>query len=103
MGISIGFSRCDYDPPAVTSSTPNPNPRNFTIKNKVQVNGKWVVKVNYHDCTNYEGDKIMVFEDEPTGSFIDPHFCDSKEHASPIARFEPTDRGWTMALKFCNL
>ena len=32
---------------------------------------------------------------------IDPHFSDNKKYHSPIARFEPTDRGWEMALTLC--
>jgi len=103
MGISIGMSSCSYyDTPAATKSLPNPDPRNFSVDAMVSVNSKWILKVTYHDCTNYEGAKIMVFEKKPPIDVIDPHFCDSKDHISPIARFEPTDRGWKMAVQFCN-
>lgn len=30
---------------------------------------------------------------------IDPHFLDDKRFISPIARFNPTEEGWQMALK----
>ena len=34
---------------------------------------------------------------------IDPHFSESKKYYSPIARFEPTMRGWGMAMKFMEM
>ena len=30
---------------------------------------------------------------------VDPHFSDNAKFYSPIARFEPTEKGWEMALK----
>ena len=72
--------------------------------------GKYLVlKVRYPDCTNYEGVKIMVYEDtniieiqKVNKGTIDPHFGVNPDFISPIARFEPTDRGWEMAIKFCK-
>ena len=44
--------------------------------------------------------KIMVYEcelgDLLRQKSIDPHFSDNKNFYSPIARFEPTIRGWEM-------
>jgi len=83
---------------------PNPNPRNFKFK-KIEIMEEYALAwINYPDCTNYEGDKILVFEnmsltDMANMNRIDPHFCDG-EHPSPIARFEPTERGWDMAIAF---
>jgi len=63
--------------------------------------------INYPDCNNYEGNKILVFEGikyiklYEQGS-IDPHFSDNKKFHSPIARFEPTDKGWSMAVELCK-
>ncbi|AXQ68414.1 hypothetical protein HOT99_gp203 [Caulobacter phage CcrBL10] len=30
--------------------------------------------------------------------WLDPHFTDDRKVISPVARFEPTERGWIMAL-----
>jgi len=87
---------------------PNPNPRNFRIIKYGFYNDKYLVAmIHYPDCTNYEGNKIMVFEGiDPIQleklTFIDPHFCDGN-HLSPIARFEPTDRGWVLACKLVRV
>lgn len=83
---------------------PNPDPKNFKFK-RILVLGEYVlVWLNYPDCINYEGDKILVFqsmglEDVMNMEVVDPHFCDG-DHSSPVARFEPTDRGWKMAATF---
>ena len=55
-----------------------------------------------------KGKKILVFEnitmiDLVNQKLIDPHFFPAKsKYKSPIARFEPTDRGWNMAIEFCR-
>jgi hypothetical protein len=84
----------------------NPDPKNFTIVETDHWLGTRIIvaKINYPDCTNYEGDKILVFDDLSydelyTLQTIDPHFCD-KGHPSPIARFKPTKEGWKNALRF---
>lgn len=86
------------------SDYPNPNPKNFKFKKINEMTPYTIVWVNYPDCVNYEGDKIMVFEnmtveDIANAKVIDPHFCDG-DHISPIARFEPTAKGWEMARAF---
>ncbi len=87
---------------------PNPNPANFRIL-KIRAIGKYViVKVNYPDCTNFEGNKILVFHGKSKKEVaslksLDPHFCKSKKHLSPVARFRPTNRGWHEAVAFCAL
>jgi hypothetical protein len=85
----------------------NPDPRNFKILRTAVRLGYLVVEVQYPDCVNYEGRKILVYKgltgfEIRTQTFLDPHFCESSKHPSPIARFEPTDRGWDMAIKFIN-
>lgn len=86
-----------------------PNPKHFEIINYRMVGKYLVLKVRYPDCTNYEGVKIMVYEDtniieiqKVNKGAIDPHFGVNPDFISPIARFEPTDRGWEMAIKFCK-
>jgi hypothetical protein len=54
----------------------------------------------YPGCTTYEGRKILVFENSNLFELrvrdrIDPHF--SGKSFAPVARFEPTDRGWKLA------
>ncbi len=86
----------------------NPDPENFQIKNTFIVKGKCqVFLVDYPDCTNYEGRKIIVVGDSEEGEsymhgeidFLDPHFCENAEFPV-LARFEPTERGWNWAIKF---
>lgn len=79
----------------------NPNPENFSILRTRQVGKCVVVEAHYPDCQNFEGKKIMVFsnttEDEmKKRKKIDPHFQMS---SGPIARFEPTDVGWKLAVQ----
>ncbi|TXG80990.1 MAG: hypothetical protein E6R13_07190 [Spirochaetes bacterium] len=103
MGVTPKlFSSSSYDSPAI----PNPNPENFKIKRVTQLRNFVVAWIKYPDCTNYEGSKILVFKDYSILKLrkrksIDPHFSQSKKFKSPIARFEPTEEGWEMALKLC--
>ena len=83
---------------------PNPDPINFKILN-IYDEGYIAILIKYPDCTNYEGNKILVFDNTIkikniiNLKKIDPHFCDGG-HIPPIARFEPTERGWSMAIDF---
>ena len=84
----------------------NPDPELFVIK-MTEVIGRFViVEVCYLDCTNYEGNKILVFENVLVATIanlrvLDPHFC-TGAHPSPIARFVPTKQGLKYARKFCR-
>ena len=118
MGISIGFSSSSYDKVRYVdrevvktkivkvNPLPNPDPKNFKIIKFEEIEEYLIVKINYPDCKNYEGNKIMVYncsmDDLLKQGSIDPHFVENKEFLSPIARFEPTERGWTHAMLFCN-
>lgn len=82
---------------------PNPDPTNYKIVKHIYINNILLVMINYLDCTNYEGNKILLFENCTieqliAQKYIDPHFCDNDEFLSPIARYEPTERGWLMAM-----
>ena len=89
-------------------SSGNPNPNNFKIESAKEIYGYLILKINYPDCKNYEGNKILVFDkgvtliDLMNQKIIDPHFSNNTKYISPIARFEPTDRGWTMAIRFAE-
>ncbi len=87
---------------------PNPDPDNYKIIAVAERGDFMVTKINYPDCTNYEGNKILVFQgvkllDLINQKLIDPHFCSANpKYAFPIARFTPTDEGWQMALRFAE-
>jgi anaerobic ribonucleoside-triphosphate reductase len=118
MGLRIGMhssnSSCSSCQPSQTKyvdrivqvpvQVPNPDPNNFKVLD-IYDDGYIALLINYPDCTNYEGNKILVFDntikikDIINLKSIDPHFCDGG-HISPIARFEPTKRGWSMAIEF---
>ena len=109
MGAVKFFSSSSYDNKPttqivtveVTKPLPNPNPNNYKIIKHEQIGKYLIIEVKYLDCTNYEGYKIMLYEctydDILKQVSIDPHFSNNPEYFSPIARFEPTKRGWEMA------
>ena len=79
----------------------NPDPTRFTIIAVEQFGVFCICTVEYPDCTNYEGRKVLVFYDVTEEQLraqktLDPHFCDN-QHLSPVARFEPTERGLALA------
>lgn len=82
----------------------NPNPKRFEITKHLRRNGFTIVMVNYPDATNYNGDKILVFtqpiDEIKKWEMLDPHFFPNDK--SPVARFEPTDRGWEWAVRFAQ-
>lgn len=105
MGMIRILSSSSYDEP---QNLPNPVPVNYRIVRYLQLNNFLIVKIRYPDCTNYEGDKILVYKNtsikrlERQGS-IDPHFSDNPNMISPVARFVPTVDGWNMAVFFCGV
>lgn len=85
--------------------SPNPNPKRFTVLRVVQAERHLVALVHYPDCTSYEGRKVLVFADTRAGDLcaateLDPHFTDVAPAGAlvPVARFEPTERGWRLAM-----
>jgi hypothetical protein len=116
MGVGpFHYSASTYDKPEMVERVvekivekkvvlPNPNPERFKIISWHQ-NGKFLILyINYPDCTNYEGNKILLYkgcciEDLVGQGSVDPHFSNNKEKISPIARFVPTLEGWDMAVK----
>lgn len=81
----------------------NPDPYIFNVLRMCQVGNHLVVEIRYLNCTNYEGKKILLYDHLSPNQFmsfksVDPHFSDNTDYKSPIARFEPTDRGWRMAV-----
>lgn len=86
----------------------DPNPYRFEVVEKYTIaDGGVALEVIYPDCDNYDGHKVMVFDDQgqlleqiQDEQGIDPHFLEDKY--SPVARFEPTDKGWNLAKDFVH-
>lgn len=86
---------------------PDPRPTNYTIKDWKEIKNYLILLIKYNDCTNFEGEKVLVFKDCSYQNLldqklIDPHFSEDKSFHSPIARFEPTDEGVRNAVIFVN-
>ena len=102
---SSGRSSAWADNPVVGN---NPNPHNYNILSIEVVNNFTIMEVEYPDCKNYEGKKILVFEKHLNvlkllnQKMIDPHFSDNPSIIHPIARFIPTEYGLKMARVFCG-
>ena len=84
----------------------DPDPMNFKVMRTKRYGEYTMAHIRYPNCTNYEGNKVMVFYNIPIFTLkaltkLDPHFCEG-DCTSPIARFEPTGRGWAMARLFCK-
>lgn len=94
---------------AVTIRDPRlPDPRKYTLIKQCQTKSYLILHLRYDGCTNYEGQKILVFQgvtlsDLTKQGLIDPHFSENKKYHSPIARFEPSPDGWAMAFKLCSI
>ena len=100
--MSFDYSRTEKEIEIVG----NPNPCNFQIVQCESVGHFVAALVRYPECLNFEGQKILVFENVSVEMIksldsIDPHFCDS-DHPSPVARFVPTRKGWSYAIQFCK-
>lgn len=99
MGMSCMSSGSTNDG-YVAKSPIEPNPKNFKIVKSIGLGDYCLVKINYPNCTNYEGMKICLYN-YPLDKIaftksLDPHF--SKLGIAPFARFEPTDKGWKVGL-----
>ena len=98
-----------YDTKSKEPANPgNPDPKRFRIDKHARIGNYLILCVVYPDCRNFEGKKVMVFKDltiRQVENFesLDPHFSNSKDFASPIARFLPTMEGWHHARQFCKL
>jgi hypothetical protein len=101
------FSRY-ADTPDVVYVSQNPDPLHYKIKQSEVIGTFLLLWVNYPDCKNYEGNKILLFQGVTLAALkkqkaIDPHFSDSQKYHHPIARFVPTEEGWAMAQDIAKL
>lgn len=98
MGLSPFGRNCSSDP--LNPKAVAPDPSKWTLIEKAEFPNGFVLKVHYDGCTNYEGNKIMVYEGHWNADWnlwnLDPHFKEISTR-SPIARFRPTERGWDLA------
>ena len=111
MGFRWFSSSSKLDDPQQNQRIPcfdaNPDPDNYQIVRHEQIGDYLLVKILYPNCTNYEGNKILVFKGIDINALrkqrqIDPHFSDKGIYHHPIARFIPTDEGWRMARKLAQ-
>lgn len=98
-GSSSSQSYMSYVPPSEDSR--NPDPARFRFVKFEEVEGHLVVMLEYPNCTNYEGKKVLLFKDMTLNDLfarkeIDPHF--TAKESSMVARFAPTDEGWNLAV-----
>lgn len=81
----------------------DPNPMKFKLVREEHVGEYLIAEINYPDCKNYEGNKIVVYHNLMTlknYKELDPHFLE--KGVSPVARFEPTEKGWKNAVTFAK-
>lgn len=86
-----------YDNTQAPPTATQPDPKNYRILRERGYGDALVMEVYYPDCTNYEGKKILVFDDWRKLAAmmgLDPHF--TALHG-PFARVEPTEKGWEYA------
>lgn len=84
-----------------TSIIRDPSPTNWKVLKAHEENNWLIIRLKYEGCTNYEGEKILVYKNMTlikliNNKSIDPHFL--KHGISPTARFVPTHEGWNLAL-----
>lgn len=101
--VNVQMPTQDREPVVGVAMLQNPDPRNYVIARAESVGLHLVVEIIYPDCTNYEGRKVLLFENVTLVQLlrqkaIDPHFSKNQQMRSPMARFEPTERGWALAL-----
>jgi hypothetical protein len=89
----------------------DPRPNLFKIKEIKQI-GKFVLAVvNYPNCTEYNGDKILIYDfvsvaDVASQKLLDPHFIMPRSGVDkgvyPVARFVADWHGRMLAESFCK-
>jgi len=112
MGVIKLFSSSSYDNNSSKNNNdtflPNPNPNNYKVVRHLEIGKYLLIQIKYLDCTNYEGNKILLYKgctflQLMEQKSIDPHFTNNKKYHSPIARFRPTDNDWDNAIKYISI
>jgi hypothetical protein len=105
-GMSSSKTSATYEVKKVSKF--DPNPAKFEIIRRLARNENVALIVNYPNCTNYEGNKIMVYRGvDPSYLYgqkeLDPHFTEKENIIKPFARFEPTEQGWMKAVMLLDV
>lgn len=111
MGMNLfkGHSRScgcpPVDPSLYDSGVAPVSPKPKHVIRQLRHNGIYTVAaIRWPDVTNFEGRKVLVYRATPqqlrAAIELDPHFCEETGPLVPIARFEPTTRGWVNACRF---
>jgi hypothetical protein len=99
FGASSGGG--SYTPPPA----PEPDASKFEILDTEEMFGWTIALVRYPACTTYDGKKLLVYESTAeevrSQTLLDPHFLGQQGVLSPVARFEPTERGRELARIVC--
>ena len=114
MGICFLGRNSDAKYPRAYNEVPvdippgNPDPANYKITETLAIGKMLILEIEYPDCKNFEGKKILVYEgvtvfELKRQKYIDPHFSTNAQYHSPVARFEPTEKGWKMAESFAKM
>lgn len=97
MGLFAGR----YSSSRYTTDRKNPDPKRFVIKSSQRIGSYYVALIQYPNCTNYEGNKLLLMCADPHNQKeIDPHFM---EGGIILARFEPTKWGAKAAKELAKL
>jgi hypothetical protein len=104
MRNSIKKSGSNYETERVSEF--DPNPTKFMIRKFTEQNGNLAILVDYPNCKNYEGAKVIVYKNTNWEQVrrlkeLDPHFT-NEASIKPFARFEPTTEGWLKAVELLN-
>jgi hypothetical protein len=82
---------CSTNPQAAA-----PNPARFRVLQEERVGRLWVAMLQYPNCSNFEGHKVVVCKGVAPSlrTSLDPHFS---ENGDIVARFAPTPAGFALA------
>lgn len=85
-----------------------PDPKNWKLLEYHKIGPYLIILINYPNCNNFEGKKILVYEnctldDLVKQKDIDPHFSNDNTKFSPIARFKPNTDGIRNAVFFAMM
>lgn len=105
MGLSPFHPSPGTDSYAVVNNV-NPDPKNFKILDSIFHEGYALLLVQYPNCTNYEGKKILLYDnttEQQVRSWrtIDPHF--GGKPGNLIARLRPDRDGMAIARRIMGL
>ena len=105
MGMpTLGKSRWrgNYTSPDISG---NPDPQNFKIIKTKTIEQNSLIYMNFPDCKNCEGDKILLINGMTAKEVrklkkIDPHFTEELNisEAFVVCRFHPSNIGWNLGV-----